>query len=82
MHGGENTMRASFAMTTAVIAVLFATPLNAGSDHWMHQNDTNKNGVVSKREFLRFSAQTFKRLDANHDGKLERNELRPLFGGR
>ena len=83
-------MRASFVVMAVVIAVLFATDLNAfgvgstmyGSDHWFHLIDTDKNGRISRREFLRFWSRTFKRRDTNHDGKLERKELRSLFSGR
>jgi Ca2+-binding EF-hand superfamily protein len=42
--------------------------------------DTGKNGVVSKVEYMQLMAQTLKRLDTNHNGKLERNELRALPG--
>jgi Ca2+-binding EF-hand superfamily protein len=40
--------------------------------------DTDKNGTVSKDEFLQFMSQTFDRLDVNKSGELEREELRHL----
>ncbi len=40
--------------------------------------DTDKNGTVSKDEFMQFMSQTFDRLDVNQSGELEREELRHL----
>jgi len=40
--------------------------------------DTDKNGTVSKDEFIEFMSQTFDRLDVNKSGQLEREELRGL----
>jgi len=40
--------------------------------------DTDKNGTVSKDEFMQFMSQTFDRLDVNKSGELEREELRQL----
>jgi hypothetical protein len=37
--------------------------------------DTDKNGVVSKDEFMNFMSQRFDRLDANKSGTLEFNEI-------
>ncbi len=37
--------------------------------------DTDKNGKVSKQEFMNFMEKEFDRLDANHDGELDVNEL-------
>jgi Ca2+-binding EF-hand superfamily protein len=53
-----------------------------GWGHFVHQLDTDTNGVVSKDEFSQFMDKTFKRLDINRNGVLERNELRPLYAGR
>lgn len=38
--------------------------------------DTDKNGKVSKREFMGFMEAEFARLDKNHDGELDVSELR------
>jgi hypothetical protein len=37
--------------------------------------DEDKNGVVSKEEFLRFMSKEFDRLDVNRDDQLERREI-------
>jgi hypothetical protein len=37
--------------------------------------DTDKNGVVSKEEFLQFMSEEFDRLDADRNEQLERREL-------
>lgn len=47
--------------------------------------DTDKNGKVSKREFMAFMEKEFDRLDVNHDGELDVKELariqvRPYVG--
>lgn len=37
--------------------------------------DIDKSGKVSKAEWMRFMEQEFDRLDANHDGELDVDEL-------
>jgi hypothetical protein len=37
--------------------------------------DTDKNGKVSKAEFMTFMEAEFERLDVNHDGELDVKEL-------
>lgn len=37
--------------------------------------DTDKNGKVSREEFMAFMAAEFDRLDVNHDGELDVSEL-------
>lgn len=37
--------------------------------------DKNKNGKVERREFMSFMSQEFDRLDTNHDGLLDVDEL-------
>jgi Ca2+-binding EF-hand superfamily protein len=37
--------------------------------------DKDKNGAVSKDEFMEYMSQTFDRLDVNKGGQLERSEL-------
>ena len=89
-------------LIAAAIAIPFAGSVSvqaAGSQsgHWsqsgllLRQMDTDRNGTVSKQEFLQFMSRTFtrngrtvsfNRLDINRNGKLERNELRPLIAGR
>lgn len=40
--------------------------------------DTDKNGKVSKQEFMSFMEAEFNRLDINHDGELDVHELTQL----
>jgi len=40
--------------------------------------DKDKNGAVSKEEFLQYMSETFDRLDINRSGQLEPAELRNL----
>jgi Ca2+-binding EF-hand superfamily protein len=82
-------MRSNHLMIAAAIAVPFAGSVSvqaAGSQsgHFLFtQLDRDKNGTVSKDEFLHFgSVRTFNRLDTNHNGKLERYEVRHLIRGR
>jgi Ca2+-binding EF-hand superfamily protein len=76
-------------LIAAAIAIPFAGSVSvqaAGSQsgHWSFtQLDRDKNGTISKDEFLHLgSVRTFNRLDTNHNGKLERYEVRHLFRGR
>jgi len=43
--------------------------------HLLFLMDTDKNGKVSKKEFMNFMSKEFDRLDTNHDGELDVNEL-------
>ena len=52
-----------------------------GTNHWLQQMDTNKDGVVSKEEFSAFMSRTFDRLDISHSGELGPSELAPLVRG-
>jgi hypothetical protein len=40
--------------------------------------DTDKNGKVSKQEFMSFMSAEFDKLDINHDGELDVKELMQL----
>ncbi len=40
--------------------------------------DTDKNGKVSKQEFMNYMEAEFDRLDINHDGELDVHELMQL----
>ncbi len=37
--------------------------------------DTDKNGKISKAEWMKFMEQEFDRLDTNHNGELDVKEL-------
>jgi hypothetical protein len=41
--------------------------------------DRDKNGKVSKQEFMSFMEAEFSRLDVNHDGELDVHELTQLL---
>jgi Ca2+-binding EF-hand superfamily protein len=41
--------------------------------------DKDMSGTVSRAEFLQFMGRTFDRLDTNHNGQLEANELRTIM---
>jgi len=86
-------MRLKNLVIAAAIAVFFAglpgaQAAGSQSGHWsqsgslLRQMDTDRNGTVSKREFVQFMSRKFNRLDINHNGILEPNELRPLVRGR
>jgi Ca2+-binding EF-hand superfamily protein len=45
----------------------------------LRQMDKDKNGAVSKAEFLRHFSERFDRLDVNRDRRLESDELRPML---
>ncbi len=43
--------------------------------------DTDKNGMVSKSEFLDYMSAEFDRLDTNHNGELDGSELAKMRVG-
>jgi EF hand len=45
----------------------------------LRQMDKDKNGTVSKGEFLRFFGERFDQLDANGDRRLVADELVPML---
>ena len=73
-------------LSALVLGVTFAAPAMAedyGSDdkkrsekHRKHRIDTNEDGVVSKSEFMAAQEKKFKELDANNNGKIEREEFK------
>jgi Ca2+-binding EF-hand superfamily protein len=75
--------------TSAIIISGTTTSISyaAGSQsgHFIAEADRDRNGTVSRAEFLSFAGRTSKRLDAirsfhrldrNHDGRLDPRELR------
>jgi len=68
------------APTAALAAMSRRTARTAETDvrRLLQMMDRDKNGAVSKDEFLQYMSQTFDRLDVNKSGQLERNELRQM----
>jgi Ca2+-binding EF-hand superfamily protein len=71
----------SFVVGTISTAVLSATRQTAATaDRDVKQlvrlMDKDKNGVVSKEEFMEFMGRTFDRIDVDKNGTLEPKELR------
>ena len=75
------TLLAVVAMSTAVFA--FSEHIDAMTDagvlRLLRLMDKDKNGIVSKNEFMNYFSQRFDKLDANHSRRLEPDELRPML---
>jgi Ca2+-binding EF-hand superfamily protein len=70
------------SMSTSAFAVSKHTARTASSTAGSGQvrmMDRDRNGKVSKGEFLQYMSQTFHRRDVNKSGQLERNELSPTL---
>jgi Ca2+-binding EF-hand superfamily protein len=78
----EEISRSRTIAAAAVVIFLAACPnaqaAGAQSMHPFRQMDRDRNGTVSRAEFLQFMSRRFSRLDTNRNGKLEPKELRPL----
>jgi Ca2+-binding EF-hand superfamily protein len=48
----------------------------ASEEGLLSQMDTDRNGVVSREEYMNYHARRFDLLDRNRNGQLERHELR------
>jgi Ca2+-binding EF-hand superfamily protein len=79
---------AIFATSVAVQAgPAFAQTLTKNTEYMidasirklLRQMDRDRNGTVSKDEFLRHFSERFDRLDVNHDRRLQSDELRPML---
>ena len=85
---GTNRLILAVAVTVLFAGSLSARAAGSQSGHWsqsgrlLRQMDRDKNGTVSKAEFLQFMSRKFNRLDTNRNGTLDRNELQPLIRGR
>jgi len=68
------------AISTSAIAQSKPTKMTASRDvrQLIRMMDRDRNGTVSKEEFMDFMSQTFDRLDVNKSGQLEPEELRRL----
>ena len=71
-------------ISTSTIAQSKNTKATATRDAYARQllraMDKDKDGTVSKPEFLDFMSQTYNRLDAKKNGQLNEEELRRLTG--
>ena len=67
-------------ISTSAIAQSKNTKVTATRDvrQLIQLMDKDKNGTVSKEEFMDYMSQTFDRLDVNKSGQLEPEELRRL----
>jgi Ca2+-binding EF-hand superfamily protein len=54
----------------------------ASDEGLMRQMDADRNGVVSREEWMNHHQRRFDLLDTNHNGQLERNELRRYYRQR
>ena len=84
-------VRYSIAILAAFLAVqvgsAFAQRLTKNTEHMvdasirklLRQMDKDKNGTISKDEFLRYFSERFDRLDVNGDRRLVSDELRPML---
>ena len=50
----------------------------SGTDLWLTAMDTDRDGTVSKQEFTAYMEAQFDKADADHDGTLDRNEMKQL----
>jgi Ca2+-binding EF-hand superfamily protein len=82
-------LKVLISLTSAIIIFGTTTSISyaAGSQsgHFIAEMDRDRNGAVSRAEFLSYVARTSKRLDAigsfhrldrNHNGRLDPRELR------
>jgi len=80
------TIAAAGLAGASIAAVAFAHPGHDGAaggpppmmlmlQHHLDGMDANKDGFITKDEFLSHPAAMFDRLDANHDGRISKDEL-------
>jgi len=55
--------------------VLFAVSLVFAAEDVFSKLDKNKDGKISKKEYMEATTAVFERLDKNHDGVITRDEL-------
>jgi Ca2+-binding EF-hand superfamily protein len=68
--------------TSFVVGTISTAALAASADKevktLIQMMDKDKNGTVSKDEFMQFMGREFDRLDADKSGTLEPKEMRPI----
>jgi hypothetical protein len=69
---------ASLAVSTVSTAALAASKADREVGTLVKMMDKDKNGSVSKEEFLQFMGREFDRLDVDKSGTLEQKEMLPL----
>jgi hypothetical protein len=71
-------------VSTPVLAVGKRTAATAESDvrQLIYLMDKNKDGVVSKDEFMQFMGKAFDRMDVDKSGALEQKEMRQMMNRR
>jgi Ca2+-binding EF-hand superfamily protein len=69
---------ASFVVSTVSTVALAASKADRETRTLVQMMDKDKNGTVSKDEFMQFMGQEFDRLDVNKTGQLEAKHLRPI----
>lgn len=83
-------MTTKSSLTTAVVAtaaiLLAGSPLAyGGDDHHGHGKmmwekcDTDKDGFISKAEFIKSKEEHFKKADKNGDGKMSKDEHKVMM---
>jgi hypothetical protein len=77
MAGTAVLVSKSFAQDTANVPVRPNVPVIAEDNvkQLLLLMDTNKNGKISKDEWMKFMSAEFDRLDTDHSGELDKNEL-------
>ena len=79
--GGQGATQGGVPQTSKTSSPVLPPPLQKVADGELSAKqlliltDTNKNGKVSKREFMAFMEAEFDHLDKNKDGELDVREL-------
>lgn len=63
---------------SAILLILFCTTIGFADDGDFNKIDTNKDGRVSKKEYIDAVIKSFNRLDKNRDGFLTKDELKAI----